>query len=129
MDTFVGYFLVVFSPVLFLQLLLSLRYIAVNEKLREHHSKKYIKKHYGNLWEYLNLLRFRKELPKALYFSYEFILWVILISVPVAIVYGILWLAGCPIFPEWLPWLYVGTDIILCFCNLVLCVREKLAQR
>lgn len=128
MDNSVAHALVVFSPILYWQLWLSFRYTAVNIKLRAVHSKTYLKKNAGNLWQWLFLIKFKDELPISLYLSHLLLLWMTLVSVLIAIIYGISWIAGCHIHPEWLPWLYIRIDIIVSACNAVKIICDKVSQ-
>ena len=111
MDDSVAYSLIVFSPMLFLHLWLNIRYDVIYISLRSKHSKTYLKKNKGTLWDMLFFKKYKDQLDIRLYVLHGCLLWIVIISILLAAVYGVLWLSGHHIQHEWLPWLYVEFDI------------------
>ena len=111
LDDSVAYSLIVFSPMLFLHLWLNIRYDAVYISLRSKHSKTYLKKNKGTLCDMLFFKKYKDQLDRRLYVLHGCLLWIVIISILLAAVYGVLWLVGHHIQHKWLPWLYVEFDI------------------
>ena len=112
MDDSVAYSLMVFSPMIFLQLWLNIRYDVVYISLRSKHSKTYLKRNKGTFWEWLFFKKYKDELNKRLYICHTCLLWLVIISILLAVIYGVLWLGGHHIQYKWIPWLYVELDIL-----------------
>lgn len=129
MDDSVAYSLVVFSPILLLQLWLSIRYDIAYISLRGKHSKTYLKKNKGTFWDRLFFKKYRGELGKRLYFCHACLLWMTAISMLLAILYGLLWFVGHSIQHEWVPRLYARLDIMItCFFMLKL-IYDKVIRK
>ena len=125
MDNSVAYSLIVFSPILFLQLWLSVRYDVVYISLRSKHSKTYLKKNKGTFWDWLFFKKYKDQLAKGLYICHAFLLWLVAISILLAAVYGFLWLMQYRIRYEWIPWLYVGLDIVVTSLFILKLIYDK----
>lgn len=129
MDDSVAYSLMVFSPVVFLQLWLNIRYDIVYISLRSNHSKSYLKKNKGTFLDWLFFKKYRDELNRLLYICHACLLWLLAASILLAVIYGFLWLLGHRIQHEWIPWLYAVLDIVVAGLFILKNIYDKFMRK
>ena len=129
MDNTAAYCLMVFSPILFIQLWLNIRYDIQYVHLRGKHSKTYLEKNRGSFWEWLFYKNFQNELDKGQYLSHSALLWLVMISLVVAMVYGVLYLAKHQIQYYWIPRLYAELDIVVANLFVLKNIHDKVKHK
>lgn len=129
MDDSVAYSLMVFSPMIFLQLWLNIRFDIVYISLRSKHSKTYLKKNKGMFWDWLFFNKYRDELNRRLYICHTCLLWLVAASILLAVIYGFLWLVGHAIQHEWIPCLYAELDIVVIGLYILKITYDKVMRK
>lgn len=129
MDDSVAYPIMIFSPMIFLQLWLNIRHDIVYINLRGKHSKTYLKKNKGSFWDWLFFMKYRDELDRRLYICHTCLLWLGTLSILLAVIYGFLWLLGHRIQHEWIPWLYAELDIVVTGLYILKIIYDRVMRK
>lgn len=129
MDNTTAYMVIVFSPILYIQLQLNLRYSIVYSKIRRLHSKSFIKKNKGSFVEMLFMKHFKGDIG-LFWYSLNFVTLVLtMLSLTMSIIYLVLWISGHQIQAVWVPWTWVYLDIVCSLLYLVKHTYDKLVSR
>lgn len=106
-----AYAIMVFSPAIYWQLLLNIRYTIVYTYLRSKHSKTYLKKHSGSWISRVFFHRYKHELGKLWYHTNVCLVFLTFLGTLFAIVYLLLWIMGYAISIMLIPYSFLGIDI------------------
>lgn len=115
------YTIMVFSPVIYWQMFLNIRYTIVYTHLRSKHSKTFLKKHSASWISWLFLKKFKQELRKVWYYTNTCLVYLVFLRTLVAIVYLILWLSGHAISIMLIPYTFFSIDM---FCIISLTITQ-----
>ena len=106
-----AYAIMVFSPVIYLQLQLSIRYTILYSILRKQHSNTFLKKHRGNYIQWMFFRNFKPEIGPLWHHLNALVVLLEVISIFLAVIYLVLWLVGHVLLMKWIPWAWAVLDM------------------
>lgn len=107
------YIIIILSPVMYAVSFISIRYIIVEEQLRKHHSKTYMRKNKKSFFNHYFLWSYKSEIKKIYYFVYVYLALLLLAGTIVAIIYIIFCIIGYKTESTLIIYSCVFTDIVL----------------
>lgn len=126
MDNILAYCIMILSPFFWIICKISIHGVIEYDILRKIHSKSYIKKHSGNLWERYFLSKFKNDINTIIYYYHIFIGFLSLSGVVIFFLYLILFLVKYQLQIVIIPQIVIVIDILLISFRIVRQIYEKI---
>lgn len=128
MDNSAAYLIMILSPLLWLVSKLSVHYTIMYDIIRKKHSKSYVKKNSGNLFEKYFLWNFKNEIKPLPFYSNALLGLLVIIGSVSSIVYLFLAAIGYELHIFILPTIVCWFDIFLCTMRIFRQISDRLTK-
>ena len=119
------YGVMIFMPIIWWILKISLSYRIYYIILRQSHSKTYIRRNKGSFWKAYLAWNFRFELSPIIFIANSIVGVILLISFPISLCYFTLWIINHKIICPVIVYCWILLILIAWFIHTIACIYDR----
>jgi hypothetical protein len=124
-----AYLIIILSPMVYLLLVLNIRYTIIYDVLRKKHSDTYLKKHMGGFWGKVYFRHFKTEISLPLYYANWFVTIFTASSVLISSVCLLVCVFGSSTQLKMIAHWYLKADVLFVLALTIKQIYDKLAKK